>query len=122
MTSGYNREMQTTQNGQKAETAASVYLEMRGYKILERNWRRPRYEIDIVAQKDDVIFFVEVNYRFNDDQGGGLEAITKSKLKLMHYAGDAWTEETKWRGDVSLAAVEIAGDNFTVMSFVDNVY
>ena len=114
--------MQTTQIGQKAETAASVYLEMRGYKIVERNWRRPRYEIDIVAQKDNVVYFVEVKYRFNDDQGGGLETITKSKLKQMHFAGDVWTEETKWQGAVSLAAVEIAGEAFTVMSFIDNVY
>ena len=113
--------MQTTQIGQKAETAASVYLEMRGYRIVERNWRRPRCEIDIIAKKADTVYFVEVKHRFSDDQGGGLEAITASKLKQMHYAAENWVEETKWRGPVSLAAVETAGKDFAVISFIDNV-
>ena len=43
--------MTTTAAGQKAELTATNYLEMRGYAILERNYRRPRCEIDIVARK-----------------------------------------------------------------------
>ena len=52
--------MTTTAAGQKAELTATNYLEMRGYAILERNYRRPRCEIDIVARKNDVVYFVEV--------------------------------------------------------------
>ena len=114
--------MNSTETGRKAEAAARVYLEMRGYQIIEHNWRRPRCEIDIVAKKDNVIYFAEVKYRFNDDQGGGLEAITKSKLKQMQYAANTWLEEHKCAGQSSLAAVEIAGNNFAVMGFIDNVY
>lgn len=114
--------MNSTEIGRKAEAAARVYLEMRHYQVIEHNWRRPRCEIDIIAQKDDVIYFVEVKYRFNDDQGGGLEAITKSKFKQMQYAANTWVEEHKWTGQSSLAAVEIAGSNFVVMGFIDNVY
>ena len=112
----------TTQTGQKAERAAMVYLEMRGYKIIEQNWRRPRCEIDIIAQKDKTIFFVEVKYRRDYEQGGGLEAITATKLKQMQYAAQIWVEETEWTGNYQLAAVEIAGKEFAVMSFVDSVY
>ena len=114
--------MNATETGRKAEAAARVYLEMRGYKVIEHNWRRPRCEIDIIARKDGVIYFVEVKYRFNDDQGGGLEAITKTKLKQMQYAANTWVEEHKWQGQFCLAAVEIAGDKFVIMSFIDNVY
>src|SRR5580698_9465894 len=114
--------MNSTETGRKAERAASTYLEMRGYEIIERNWRRPRCEIDIVARKDGVIYFVEVKYRFSDDQGSGLDAITESKLKQMRRAAWMWVEETKWRGDYSLAAVEIAGPEFAVLSFIDNVF
>jgi putative endonuclease len=114
--------MSSTDTGRKAEKAASVYLEMRGYKVLERNWRRPDAEIDIIAKKDNVIYFVEVKYRRNDDQGGGLEAITSSKLKHMQRAAQGWVEETKWTGQYQLSAVEIAGTNYAVMSFIDNVY
>ena len=111
----------TTETGRKAETAACVYLEMRGYKIIEKNWRRPRCEIDIIAEKNNAKYFVEVKYRKNDFQGGGLEAITATKVRQMRYAAESWIEETKWRGEVHLAAVEIAGDNFTVMHFIEDV-
>jgi putative endonuclease len=114
--------MKTTETGHRAEKAASAYLEMRGYKVLERNWRRPNCEIDIIAEKDGAVFFVEVKYRRNNDQGGGLEAITASKLKHMKYAAESWAEETKWSGPYQLGAVEISAPNYTVMSFIDNVY
>lgn len=114
--------MSTTETGRKAEKAAATYLEMRGYKIIEQNWRRPRCEIDIIAEKDRIVYFVEVKYRRNNDQGGGLEAITPTKLTQMRYAAETWREESKWRGESQLSAVEIAAPNYTVISFIDNVF
>lgn len=114
--------MNSTEIGRKAEIAASVYLEMRGYKIIERNWRRPRCEIDIIASKDGVVHFVEVKYRFKDEQGSGLDAITATKLKQMQRAAWTWVDETKWHGEYVLSAVEIAGPNFTVMAFIENAF
>lgn len=114
--------MSSTDTGRRAEKAAATYLEMRGYKIIERNWRRPRCEIDIIAEKDGVIHFVEVKYRINDEQGGGLEAITPTKLKQMRRAAWTWVEETKWRGEYVLSAIELAGRDFTVLSFINNVF
>lgn len=114
--------MTTTQTGKKAEIAASVYLEMRGFKILERNWRRPSCEIDIVAEKNGVVHFVEVKYRFSDDQGGGLEAITTTKVKRMQRAAWTWVDESKWTGEYVLSAVEISGTQFTIMGFIENVF
>jgi putative endonuclease len=114
--------MNPTSVGRKAERAAATYLEMRGYKILELNWRRPRCEIDIIAEKDNIIYFVEVKHRRTDDQGGGLEAITPTKLKRMRYAAATWREESKWHGESQLAAIETAGPDFTILSFVDNVF
>ena len=114
--------MTTTHTGRKAETAAKVYLEMRDFKIIEQNWRRPRYEIDIIALKDNVVHFVEVKYRFKDDQGSGLDAITTTKLKQMQRAAWAWVDESKWRGEYVLSAIELAGADFTIMSFIEDVF
>jgi putative endonuclease len=114
--------MNTTESGRKAERAATAYLDMRGYKILEQNFRRPHTEIDIVATKDEVIYFVEVKYRKDYGQGGGLEAITASKLRKMRRGAETWVSESKWHGEYSLAAVEIAGDDYVVMNFIDNAY
>lgn len=114
--------MSSAEAGSKAEAAARVYLEMRGFTVLEQNWRRPRAEIDIIARKDDVLHFVEVKYRRNDAQGGGLEAITPTKLKHMQRAAWLYVDETKWRGEYMLSVVELGGTEFAVMSFVENAY
>ncbi len=114
--------MTTTYTGRKAENAAKVYLEMRGFKIIEQNWRRPRCEVDIIALKDGVIHFVEVKYRFADDQGSGLDAITDSKLKQMRRAAWLWVDESKWRSEYILSAVEVAGADFAILGFIENVF
>lgn len=111
----------TTETGRRAEVAAAGYLEMRGFTVLELNWRRPRCEIDIVAQKGKAKYFVEVKYRKNDHQGGGLEAITATKVKQMRYGAETWMEENKWRGECHIAAIEIAGPDFVIMHFIEDV-
>ena len=46
--------------GQLGEDIACQFLERKGFKILERNYRKPWGEIDIIAEKGDVVRFVEV--------------------------------------------------------------
>jgi putative endonuclease len=114
--------MNPTEKGRKAETAARVYLEMRGYKILEQNWRRPRCEIDIVAQKGDTAYFVEVRYRANSNQGSGIDSITQAKLKKMQRSAWYWTEETKWQGPFQNSVIEVEGRDYQILSFVENAF
>lgn len=113
--------MSTTESGHKAERAAANYLELRGFRILELNWRRPRCEIDIIAQKDGVVHFVEVKYRKNDHQGSGLDYVTNSKLQRMQRGAYYWVDETKYTGEFQLAAIEVAGPDFSIEHFIDNV-
>jgi putative endonuclease len=114
--------MSTTEIGRKAENAARAYLEMRGFKILEQNWRRPRCEIDIIAMKENVVHLVEVKYRKDDNQGGGIEAIDNDKLKKMRLGAWVWVDENKYRGQYMLSAIEITGPKFSVIGFIENVY
>ena len=114
--------MTSVDTGRKAEAAARVYLEMRGYKIIEQNWRLPSHEIDIIASKDGVTHFVEVRYRARDDQGSGFDSITASKVKKMQRAAWAWVDENKYKGEYVLSAVEVSGKNFTILGFIDNLY
>jgi putative endonuclease len=114
--------MSTTEVGRKAERAAAAYLDMRGFEIIEQNFRRPNCEIDIIAKKDGVVHLVEVKYRRNDDQGGGWDAITPAKLKKMRYGAMIWRDETKWQGELVLSAVEVTDPNFQITGFIENVY
>lgn len=114
--------MSSTEIGRKAEAAARAYLEMRGFKLLEQNWRRPRCEIDIIATKSGVIHFIEVKYRKDDSQGGGIDAINDDKLKKMRLGAWVWVDENKYRGEYVLSAIEIIGPKYSVISFIENVY
>jgi putative endonuclease len=113
--------MSSIDTGHKAEQAAANYLEMRGFKVLELNWRRPHCEVDIIASKDRVVYFVEVKYRRTNNQGGGLDYVTNSKLQRMRRGAQSWVEENKYSGEHQLAAIEVAGRDFVVEHFIDNV-
>ena len=52
--------MNTKTIGAEGESRAAVYLESKGFEIIERNWRTKGGEIDIIADKNDTIVFVEV--------------------------------------------------------------
>ncbi len=54
------RRRSTFEKGRRGEERASEYLTDRGYRILARNYRCRRGEIDIVAESEDTIVFVEV--------------------------------------------------------------
>jgi putative endonuclease len=105
--------MNTTSVGQAAEAAVSKKLAQSGYHIIYMNWRRPRCEIDIVAKKGKVVYFIEVKHRTKSSQGTGLEYITPRKLKQMEYAAMCWTAENSWDGDYRLMAAEVRADELT---------
>jgi putative endonuclease len=98
----YNR----TQIGKKGEDHVVQWLEKNGYQILERNYRVRAGEIDIIAQKKEVIVFVEVKYRivhyFNLS-----EVITRAKQqKIIQAARFFMAQQTNflhsYRFDVAL--------------------
>jgi ribonuclease HII len=109
--------------GAIAEEAAASYLSKLGMKILERNWKTKWCEVDVVAQKDKVLYFVEVKYRRRDEQGDGLAAITPKKLRQMRYAADFWLHAhpgTDYQ-QATLAAMALSGEPPQVTSWLPNV-
>jgi putative endonuclease len=74
--------------GADGENLASEWLKERGYDILHRNWRHRYYEIDIIAQKDKKLHFVEVKCRNSDRFGNPEESVTKRKFKSLQRAAD----------------------------------
>ena len=76
--------------GKEGERLAEVYLAGKGYKILQRNWRFGRYEIDLIATKNDLLRFVEVKFRSYTQYGKPEEAVTKKKIKALLQAIDQY--------------------------------
>jgi len=80
----------TTRRGHEAETRAAAYLEARGLRLLERNFRVRGGEIDLICRDGKTLVFVEVRLRSRGDFGGAAASITTSKqrriiLAARHY-------------------------------------
>lgn len=103
--------MKTAERGQEAEQAVADLLEQHGFEIIDRNWKTRVCEIDIVAQKEDVIYFVEVKYRSSQAQGSGFEYVTDKKLRRMNFAAEVWKQQYSWDGDYRLMAVAVSGSD-----------
>ena len=112
----------TKKIGDRAEDEATNYLVRLGHDIIDRNWKTKYCEIDIVSRKGEMMYFTEVKYRKNPQQGGGLAAITSKKLNQMRYAAKLYAHSNKLR-DTSLmtSAIALTGDPPAVERYVERV-
>jgi putative endonuclease len=69
--------------GKFGENKAAEFLMEKGYRIIEMNFRKNYTEIDIIAQKNGLLVFVEVKTRVSDSFGKPFEAITKQKINNL---------------------------------------
>lgn len=74
--------------GQIGERAASLWLGLKGYRVLARQVRTGVGEIDIVARRADVVAFVEVKTRARYDQA--VEAVTPGARRRIEAAARQW--------------------------------
>jgi putative endonuclease len=85
--------------GQASEQLAERFLRAKGYRILERNLRTSLGELDLVADDDGVLVFVEVKARATDAFGGAVLAVDcRKRAKLVRLASQYlarrhWTEK-----------------------------
>ena len=91
--------------GYEGEQLALLHLKRLGYRIICRNYRCPLGEIDIIAQRQDVLVFVEVKSRRSQTFGSPKQAITPAKQHKLsqvawHYLQKHDLTEAKARFDV----------------------
>lgn len=114
----------TKKLGNTGENIAVNFLENHGYKILEKNFRIRAAEIDIIAEKDNTIIFVEVKTRSNIRKGTPAEAVNLRKQKKIIEAASVFLQDEKYfdkacRFDV----IEIlsAGKDFKI-NYIENAF
>lgn len=76
--------------GRDGEQMASNLLEAKGYTIRHRNWRCGHKELDIVAEKDNLLVIVEVKTRKDTLFGTPEEAVTNAKIRRIVSSTDAY--------------------------------
>ncbi|AMK32737.1 YraN family protein [Pseudomonas mosselii] len=79
--------------GQAAEDHALEYLQGQGLRLLARNWRCKRGELDLVMLDADTVVFVEVRYRLHAEFGGALASIDGRKQQRLALAANLFLQQ-----------------------------
>jgi len=79
--------------GKAGEDLAARFLEQNGYKIIERNYRFERGEIDLIAEDGDELVFVEVKARHSSVFGTPEDAVTEEKQEQVRTVADGYLFE-----------------------------
>jgi|SRR3989344_7577205 len=85
-----------TEVGRLGEDLARKYLEKKGYKILEQNYRTRYAEIDLVARHKDVLVFVEVRTKIGERFGTPEETLNAKKLQKVKRNAFSYAAHMKW--------------------------
>lgn len=100
--------------GHAGERFAAGWLEARGYLVVARNWRCPYGELDLVAERDGELIFVEVKTRRGVALDAPEEAVTPAKrrrlvLAAQSYLAEQGAEQRPWRIDVVAVSLAPSG-------------
>lgn len=116
--------MSTSKKGKQGENLAANFLINHGYKILKENYRHKRGEIDLIAQKNDLLVFVEVKSKARDKFGFPEEAVNSKKEEMIISTADQYLFEADWQGSIRFDIISILGegDKIEITHFEDAFY
>jgi len=81
----------STKQGQAGEHRAARYLQRRGYTVIARNVRLGRGELDIIAQRGDLLVFIEV--KAHKTRQSSLLAVHPDKCARLQSAAETWLSQ-----------------------------
>jgi putative endonuclease len=115
---------QSSDLGKEGEAHAAKYLEEKGFKILQRNWKCGKNEVDIIAETKDFIVFAEVKTRADGFFEPPANAVTREKQRSIIWAADTYINrygiDKESRFDV--ITVIKKDDNFEIEHIPDAFY
>jgi putative endonuclease len=111
--------------GDRGEALAAEHLEGKGWRILHRNFRVGRREIDLVARRGEVVAFVEVKTRAGLGYGHPLEAVTRRKRREVQQVAQSWLHRFGQPGDTyrfDAVAVRLPSGGPPVVEHVEDAW
>lgn len=85
--------MSTRSSGTHGEEIACAYLQKRGLRLIQRNYRAGRYEIDLVMREGETLVFVEVKARSGKGAILGREAVNRTKQRHIITAAQLYLKQ-----------------------------
>ncbi len=93
--------------GNVGEDEAVAYLIKKGYKIIHRNYRFAKAEIDIIAETENWLVMVEVKARTNDSYGRPEEFVSRGKQKHLIRAANQFIEDYPTEKEIRFDVISI---------------
>ncbi len=99
--------------GRIGEVLAENYLTEKNFIIVKKNWRYHHKEVDIIAEKDDVLIFVEVKTRTTNYFGEPFESVSPQKQEFLIEAANGYLEDNNLDKEVrfDVISIVISGKN-----------
>lgn len=93
--------------GKKGEQLAVDFLLKEDYKIVERNYRFDKAEVDIIAQKDDILAIIEVKTRSTKDFGNPQDFVKPKQIKNLVKAVNEYVIENNLQLEVRFDIIAV---------------
>lgn len=106
------------------ERLAAEFLERKGYRVVARNYRYRRAEIDLIVKKENWLVFVEVKTRSSQVFGYPEEFVDDKKAERILDGADQYLYETGWKGSVryDIVAVNLGEGDPEIVHFEDAIH
>ncbi|MDV6167628.1 YraN family protein [Flavobacterium sp. DG1-102-2] len=110
--------------GKLGEELAADYLQKNGYAILQTNWMYLKAEIDIIAQKGNVLAIVEVKTRSSLDFGLPQDFVNPKKIQHLVKAVNEYVTQNDVEADVRFDIISVFknGKNYEIDHIEDAFY
>jgi putative endonuclease len=93
------------ETGKIGEEIAKEYLEKKGYKIIEQNYRTKYAEIDLICRQKNKLVLVEVRTKIGENYGTPEDTINNRKRRKLWGNALAYARTVKWPGPLRVDAV-----------------
>jgi putative endonuclease len=110
--------------GKAGEEMAVAHLEGKGFRILEKNWRLGRHEIDIIARDGNFVVIVEVKTRSSNVFAEPEASVTRDKQRILIRAAHAYVSYHRQYGEVrfDIITILIRPEGTVINHIVDAFY
>ena len=95
--------------GRWGEDLVTQWYVAHGYEVVDRNWRSPAGEIDLVARHGSVIVFCEIKTRATDRFGPPQAAVGLAKQRRLRHLAVEWLAAHQRRGAVRFDVAAVTG-------------
>ena len=100
--------MSSQQTGWLGETRAALYVRRQGMRLLARRYRAAHGEVDLIAQDQGTLVFIEVKARPHGHLDDGFRAVNAEKRRRLRSAAQAYQMNAGWSGTVRFDIIEIS--------------